>query len=168
MKQFYFLILLAVCLVAGATEANAEKKKRLPEEQAALIFNAKMKMMQEELKLTDEQTNQLIPLYRDYLRDLNEVFRSRKYGHRAKATTSEEAAKIITDRLDVNERVIKLQKDYIVKFSKILNPDQTMRIFQVERQIQRKIRDEKKRRMHSPRACIINENCCLTWIECCA
>ncbi len=168
MKQIYFLIWAAVCLVAAAPDANAEKGKRLPEEQAALIFNAKMKMMQEELKLTDEQTNQLIPLYRDYLRDLNKVFHSRKYGHRAKASTSDEAAKIIIDRLDVNERVIKLQKDYIVKFSKILNPDQTMRIFQVERQIQRKIRDEKKRRMRTPRACIINDNCCRTLIECCA
>ncbi len=168
MKQIYFLILLAVCLVAATPSANAEKRKKLSEEHAALIFNARMKMIQEELKLTEEQTNQLIPLYRDYLRDLNNVFHSRKYGHRAKASTSDEAAKIITDHLDVNERVIKLQKDYIVKFSKILNADQTMRIFQVERKIQRKIRDEKKRRARSPRACVINDNCCRTWIECCA
>lgn len=168
MKQIYFLILLAVSLVAATPGANAEKKKKLSEEQAALIFNARMKMMQEELKLTDEQTEQLIPIYRDYLRDLNNVFHSRKYGHRAKAASSDEAAKIITDRLDVNERVIKLQKDYIVKFSKILNSDQTMRIFQVEQQIQRKIRNEKKRRTHSPRACIINDNCCRAWIERCA
>ena len=167
MKQIYFLILLAMCLVASPMDANAGKHKRLSDEEAALIFNAKMKMMQEELKLTDEQTNQLIPLYRSYLQDLNNVFRSRKYGHRAKATTPEEAAKIITDRLDINEKVIKLQKEYIVKFSQILNADQTMRIFQVERTIQRKIRDEKKRRMNSPRACIIHEYCCPAESTCC-
>ena len=135
MKQIYTIILIALCCIAAGLEMQAQDRKGLDKEQAALLFNAKMKMMQEKLSLTDSQTEQLIPLYKNYIGELNDIFKSRN-----------DACNVMTERLDINARVIELQKKYIRRYAEFLNADQVMNIYRVEGQIQREIRQEKRRR----------------------
>ena len=146
MKQLYTIILIALCCIAAGLEMQAQDRKVLDKEQAALLFNAKMKMMQEKLSLTDSQTEQLIPLYKNYIGELNGIFKSRKYRRGYKPADSNDACNVMTERLDINARVIELQKKYIRRYAEFLNADQVMNIYRVEGQIQREIRQEKRRR----------------------
>lgn len=146
MKQIYTIILIALCCIAAGLEMQAQDRKGLDKEQAALLFNAKMKMMQEKLSLTDSQTEQLIPLYKNYIGELNDIFKSRKYRRGYKPADSNDACNVMTERLDINARVIELQKKYIRRYAEFLNADQVMNIYRVEGQIQREIRQEKRRR----------------------
>lgn len=146
MKQLYAIWLIAITMFACSTAPAQAAGKKLNQEQALMLFNAKMKMMQEKLALTDEQTEQLIPVYKNYLQELDAVFKSRKYPRRYKPTSAEDACNVMTERLDVNASVIQLQKKYIREFAKILNADQVMKIYRVEGQIQHEIRKEKRRR----------------------
>lgn len=144
MKQLYTIFLIIACALMAAP--SIEARGGLDQEQRDKLFTAKMKMMQEKLDLTDKQTEQLIPIYHDYLDELETIFKSRKYRRRFNPTTTQEACNAITERLDINARVIDLQKKYIVEFAKILNPDQLMKIYRVEAQIQHEIRQEFRRR----------------------
>lgn len=146
MKQLYTFIIITLCCMAANPCLQAQGHRHLNKEQAELLFNAKMKMMQEKLSLTDSQTEQLIPLYQSYTKELNDIFKSRKYHRGYKPASADDACNIITERLDINERVIKLQKKYIRKYAEFLNADQVMNIYRVEGQIQREIRKEKRRR----------------------
>ena len=137
MKQLYTIFLIIACALMAAP--SIEARGGLDQEQ-------RDKMMQEKLDLTDKQTEQLIPIYHDYLDELETIFKSRKYRRRFNPSTTQEACNAITERLDINARVIDLQKKYIVEFAKILNPDQLMKIYRVEAQIQHEIRQEFRRR----------------------
>ena len=157
MKHLYAILLIALCMIASTADVQAQRRNdRLNDEQATLLFNAKMKMMQEKLALTDKQTEQLIPIYKNYVTELDAIFKSKKFRRRHKPANADEACEIMTERLDVNARVIELQKKYIREFAKILNADQVMNIYRVESQIQREIRREKRRRSEArqPQACI--------------
>ena len=144
MKQLYTIFLIIACALMAAP--SIEARGGLDQEQRDKLFTAKMKMMQEKLDLTDKQTEQLIPIYHDYLDELETIFKSRKYRRRFNPATTQEACNAITERLDINSRVIDLQKKYIVEFAKILKPDQLMKIYRVEAQIQHEIRQEFRRR----------------------
>lgn len=146
MKQLFSILIIALCLTM-ATPAQAQRgNRKLGKEQAEQLFNAKVKMMQEKLALSDEQTEKLIPVYQNYLNELETVFNSRKHPRRYKPTSADDACKVITERLDINARVIDLQKKYIREYAKFLNADQVMKIYRVENQIQREIWKEKRRR----------------------
>ncbi len=147
MKQLYAIFLIIVCALAASP--CVEARRGLDQAQSEKLFSAKMKMMQEKLKLTDEQTEKLIPMYRNYLGELDDIFKSRRFHRRFKPSTTQEACDAVTERLDIDSRVIDLQKKYIIEFSKILNADQLMNIYRVEAQIQREIRQEFRRRSHS-------------------
>lgn len=147
MKQLYTIFLIIACALMAAP--SIEARGGLDQEQRDKLFTAKMKMMQEKLDLTDKQTEQLIPIYHDYLGELDAIFKSRRFHRRFKPSTTQEACDAVTERLDIDSRVIDLQKKYIIEFSKILNADQLMNIYRVEAQIQREIRQEFRRRSHS-------------------
>lgn len=146
MKQLFSILIITLCLAMAAPAQAQRGHKKLNKEQAEQLFNAKMKMMQEKLALSDEQTEKLIPVYREYLSELETVFRSRKHPRRYKPTSADDACNVMTERLDINARVIDLQKKYIREYAKFLNADQVMKIYRVENQIQREIWKEKRRR----------------------
>lgn len=146
MKHIYAILLLTLCCIAANPAVQAQGRKSLDKDRSELLFNAKMKMMQEKLNLTDAQTEQLIPLYRDYVGELNAIFRSRKYRRGYKPADAGDACNVMTERLDINSRVIDLQKKYIRRYAEFLDADQVMNIYRVEGQIQREIRQEKRRR----------------------
>ena len=146
MKQLFSILIITLCLAMAAPAQAQRGYKKLNKEQAEQLFNAKMKMMQEKLALSDEQTEKLIPVYQNYLNELETVFNSRKHPRRYKPTSADDACKVITERLDINARVIDLQKKYIREYAKFLNADQVMKIYRVENQIQREIWKEKRRR----------------------
>ena len=145
MKHLYVILAVALCLLV-TVPAQAQRPGKLSKEQAEQLFNAKMKMMQEKLSLTDSQTEQLIPLYKNYIGELNDIFKSRKYRRGYKPADANDACNVMTERLDINARVIELQKKYIRRYAEFLNADQVMNIYRVEGQIQREIRQEKRRR----------------------
>ncbi len=148
MKHAYITSLLAILLmlVFAIPGLQAQEHQKLDKTQAELLFNAKMKMMQDKLKLSNEQTELLIPIYQNYLNGLDAIFKSRKYSRRYKPETATEASNVMIEHLDIDAQVIELQKKYIVEFAKILTPDQVMNIYRVENEIQREIWKEKKRR----------------------
>lgn len=148
-KKIIFLV-FTLLLSTVSIEAKQDNQ-RSKEERMEQFFNARVKKMKQELMLSDEQTKQFIPVYKAYLEEMRKDFKGKKRQHdeMSKVTSNEEACKVLTENIDGKIRVLNVQKEYIPKFSKVLNTQQLMKLLKVENDIQRKIRAEwKDRKSH--------------------
>lgn len=144
------LMLLLVAAVVSATAVNAQTTQTTEDdsqEKMAKFLNAKIKMIKEKLLMDDEQTENFIPIYKEYLAEMHESFKDRPARQeRQEISSSDDAAKILTEDIDGKIQVLTVQKKYITKFAEVLNPQQLMKLMQAENDIQRMVRKESKRR----------------------
>lgn len=152
MKKMIF-IMLSLILSTAAVEAQPNPRKMNNEEKMTKLFNAKVKMMKEQLLMSDEQTEQFIPIYKAYLNDMRKEFKDSRHHKRGNmrpdVKTADDACKVLTEDIDSKIRMLNTQKNYIPKFSKVLNAQQLMKLLKVENDMQRKIRREWKGRKKS-------------------
>ena len=129
------LLVVAVSAVAQPRGLSKEDKER--------FFNGKAKMMQKELKLSDEQMEKFLPIYKSFQEDLKGIKRNRE---KADSLTMDKAYTDVIDRLDYQEKVIKVQKNTLKELKPILTPFQLLRFLDAERNVQKKIMDHKRGR----------------------
>lgn len=139
------LMLIIMLLSAGtfATFAQKTDKKEMTQERKEKIFNAKVKMIQEQLLLSPEQTEKFIPIYKNYL---TQVFALKRPEKEPKITTSDEAYKYISTTLATKKSILSLQEACVGDLKNILTPQQLMKFLKVENAMQHKIRAEQSRR----------------------
>ena len=144
------LTLLVVAMMVSVAAMNAQTTTGTEEndqEKMAKFFNAKVKMIKEKLVMDDEQTEQFIPIYKEYLAEMHETFKDRPARkEREEVKGTEDATKILTEDLDGKIQVLTVQKKYISKFAEVLNGNQLMKLMRTENDIQRMVRKESKRR----------------------
>ena len=138
MKKF----ILIMALLAVAVSAVAQPKG-LSKEDKERFFNGKAKMMQKELKLSDEQMEKFLPVYKSFQEELKGIKRNRE---KADSLTMDIAYADVIDRLDYQEKVIKVQKNTLKELKSVLTPFQMIRFLDAERNVQKKIMDHKRGR----------------------
>lgn len=152
-------ILIAMLLVAF-TAAAQEKKDQDPKER---FFQARVKEMVYRLNITDEQKPEFVKVYRAYSAAMHEAIgqkpkregmqrgeNKQKEGNQAKPErrkiTMEEAVKLEKGNVERQQKAQAVKLQYIDEFAKVLKPEQLVRFFGVEQQIQQKLNSRQQGR----------------------
>ena len=152
-------ILIAMLLVAF-TAAAQEKKDQDPKER---FFQARVKEMVYRLNITDEQKPEFVKVYRAYSAAMHEAIgqkpkregmqrgeNKQKEGNQAKPErkkiTMEEAVKLEKGKVERQQKAQAVKLQYIDEFAKVLKPEQLVRFFGVEQQIQQKLNSRQQGR----------------------
>ena len=152
-------ILIAMLLVAF-TAAAQEKKDQDPKER---FFQARVKEMVYRLNITDEQKPEFVKVYRSYSAAMHEAVgqkpkregvqkgeNQQKEGNQAKPErrkiTMEEAVKLEKGKVERQQKAQAVKLQYIDEFAKVLKPEQLVRFFGVEQQIQQKLNSRQQGR----------------------
>lgn len=152
-------ILIAMLLVAF-TAAAQEKKDQDPKER---FFQARVKEMVYRLNITDEQKPEFVKVYRAYSAAMHEAVgqkpkregvqkgeNQQKEGNQAKPErrkiTMEEAVKLEKGKVERQQKAQAVKLQYIDEFAKVLKPEQLVRFFGVEQQIQQKLNSRQQGR----------------------
>lgn len=136
MKQIILIIaLFATCAISSFAQNNNGDED--------VIFNAKMKELQQKLALTSEQTVKVMPIYKSFNDEMRSLPRKKEYN----TSTSDEAYKCVKDRLNHKMMILKIQEKYVGKLKDILTPEQLTKFLYVERGIQGKIMRERDKRL---------------------
>lgn len=140
------MTIVAVLSFAGAANMQAQPGKHSAEHKEK-FFMAKMKMIQQELNLTEEQTNEFTPIYRKYDEEMLEIFKNHRAAeNKLKKSGSSNATKVVNLRIEMKMNLLRLQKSYTNKFAKVLTPEQLMHLDDAERKIQFQIMKRHNRR----------------------
>ena len=146
MKRIILVTIVAVLSLVGAANMQAQPGKRSAENKEK-FFMAKMKMIQQELNLTEEQTNEFTPIYRKYDEEMLEIFKNHRAAeNKLKKSGSSNATKVVNLRIEMKMNLLRLQKSYTNKFAKVLTPEQLMHLDDAERKIQFQIMKRHNRR----------------------
>ena len=122
MKRVILMTIVAVLSFAGAANMQAQPGKHSAEHKEK-FFMAKMKMIQQELKLTEEQTNEFTPVYRKYDEEMLEIFKNHRVAeNKLKKSGASNATKVVNLRIEMKMDLLRLQKSYTNKFAKVLTP----------------------------------------------
>lgn len=152
-------ILIAMLLVAF-TAAAQEKKDQDPKER---FFQARVKEMVYRLNITDEQKPEFVKVYRAYSAAMHEAIgqkpkregmqrgeNKQKDGNQARPErrkiTMEEAVKLEKGKVERQQKAQAVKLQYIDEFAKVLKPEQLVRFFGVEQQIQQKLNSRQQGR----------------------
>ena len=77
MKKLLLIMLMLVAVSTSSTTAVAQARSGNQDREERL-FIAKMKVIQEELKLDEEQTEKFAVIYRNYNSDMKKLFKKHK------------------------------------------------------------------------------------------
>lgn len=141
MKRLFTTILLSLAALAAFSQNDKG------EEMKQKFFDAKVREIAYRLQLTDEQKAGFTPIYQKYNDEMHEAigFPEKPSG---RPDNAEEALSHIKSRLEHQQQALSIRLKYVDEFAKVLEPRQVSRLYDVEDQIQKKLRDRKD---HGPR-----------------
>ncbi|MGN0213290.1 MAG: Spy/CpxP family protein refolding chaperone [Muribaculaceae bacterium] len=146
MNKYLLFTFIALVSFAFGNASQAEPRKR-SSEQKERFFMAKVKMIQQELKLTEEQTNEFTPIYRKYNDEMSGIFdKTRAEEQKLLKAGNKNAQKVVNLRIDMKIEILEMQRRYTEKFAKVLTPEQLLRLEDAERKIQFQIMKRHNRR----------------------
>lgn len=143
MKRYF---IIPVLLIASAFSAPAQEKAEINEK----FFEAQIREYVYQLELSDEQKAAFIPVYKRYSESLRATFKShadagKKVGEKpAKGErphlTKEEAAARLKAKIERQQKAQAVRLQFVDEFAEVLEPRQLMRLFEVEKDIQHKVK----------------------------
>ena len=135
MKRYF---LIPILMIASAFSLGAQDKN--PENIKEKFFDAKIREFVYQLELTDAQKADFVPLYKRYDDEVSAAIVKPQHSKDKKEMTSEDAATIVKARLANQQKTLTIREKYVDEFAKVLEPRQLMRLFNVENQIQNKLK----------------------------
>lgn len=154
MKKAFIFTIIAILCSAGFSNALAQPRKPTAEQKEQFLL-AKLKLIQQELQLSEEQTNKFAPIYRKYNEEMSQIFESSLQKEQSMPKESvHDATAVVNQRIAMKMDLLKLQKRYYAKFAKILTANQMLRMDDAERKIQFQImsrHDRKHKGKRPPR-----------------
>ena len=149
MKKLLLIMLMLVAVSTSSTTVVAQARGGNQDREERL-FIAKMKVIQEELKLDEEQTEKFAVIYRNYNSDMKKLFKKHKRKPLGELTMAQ-ALKMTNDHIDMKIDLLKLQKAYYKQYANVLTPEQLLRLDRAEQRIQFEIMKQGKNRKERPR-----------------
>ena len=138
MKKFVFVVFFAIASlsVTSVTAQSAESKKAAMEQ----IMNARLQMLQSELKLTDAQYAAFAPVYREYRKDLGRVADNKIARTKSEELTNENALKVVSARLSNTINTASIKQKYLLFFAEIIEPLQVEQLYRIDERISKEAR----------------------------
>ena len=130
---------LAIMSMVGAGSAAAQTRSDIEVLRQELRTD-RQAVVARNMKMTEAQATAFWPVYREYQAELTKIGdRAIKllenYGKQYTAMKDADAEAMLKDFLDVREAKVKLQKDYVSKFKKVLPAALVGRYYQIENKI---------------------------------
>ncbi|RPD47941.1 hypothetical protein DNI29_10940 [Hymenobacter sediminis] len=149
----YLLRCFLVVLVLMATHtASFAQTNRLSQ-----LENAKIAYITEKISLTQDQAQKFWPMYNDFTtkrRDLNRRTRQLRTT-RPDALSDQQIRENLNQAMDLRQQEVKLEKEYLDKFEKVLSIRQVGQLYAAERDFTRevikRVADRRGGRPRSPR-----------------
>lgn len=145
MKKMIFSVLM----VMGALVAFAQDKPADDGQMRQKLFDAKMREMVYRLEITDAQKPEFEKVYREYDSEIHALlekcgpnFHKKKADKelRDKEKSAADVAAVMKQRLDAQKMVLEVRSSYIDHFAKVLDGKQLRKFFDVEKNMQDKLR----------------------------
>lgn len=147
MKRLFTTLVLALAALAAFAQNETDEQTKQK------FFDVKVRVMASELRLTEQQQADFTPVYQKYSDEMHAAI-----GHLEKpagrpekteeAPSDEDVAKWVKTRLENQQKGLSIRLKYVDEFAKVLEPRQLRRLYDVEDQIQKALRDRKG---HGPR-----------------
>ncbi|MCR4566277.1 MAG: Spy/CpxP family protein refolding chaperone [Bacteroidales bacterium] len=142
MKRFLLTILISLtAFSAFAQEPEASVNER--------YFEAKIREFVYQLRLTDEQKAQFVPLYKRYNDEMRASLGEPERPD-APPATAEDAAAWEKKRIKNQQAALDIRLKYVDEFAAVLEPNQLLRLFRIEGQILQKQMNRKGKYGHGP------------------
>ncbi len=158
MKRIIVSMLLAVAVTGFSfaqetvnSEQDKQSKPQLTEEQKAKmqereeLYNIRLQIIKEELKLTEQQFEQFAPVYRKYIKAV-------RFNHVRvpkldwKNATKKEINEMLKARFDNTINTAMVRKNYILIFEEVIKPRQLVKLYKIEDKLHARARAEYNKR----------------------
>ena len=149
MKKLLLIMLMLVAVSTSSTTVVAQTRSGNQDREERL-FIAKMKVIQEELKLDEEQTEKFAVIYRNDS-EMRKLFKKHYKRKPLGELSTAQALKMTNDHIDMKIDLLKLQKAYYKQYANVLTPEQLLRLDRAEQRIQFEIMKQGKNRKERPR-----------------
>lgn len=136
MKKIIIVVLLTL---VSWNMASAEGGRSSLNER---FYQAKLRELVYRLRITEAQQKKFEPIYRSYCEEMTELWAERK--NPIPPSTSTRAAAIEKRRMELQQRAQGIRMKYIDKFAAVLNAQQVERFFEVESDIQKKLKERQQ------------------------
>jgi Spy/CpxP family protein refolding chaperone len=134
-KLMMIMVLVLFSLNATAGDAgNSTLNER--------YYQAKVRELVYRLEITHKQQKKFEPIYREYCEEMTALWASRTQP--IPPTTSSKAAAVEKRRMEIQQRAQGIRMKYIDKFATVLNAEQVKHFFEVESEIQKKIKERRE------------------------
>lgn len=143
MKKFLFVTLFTVASMfvqnvmaqpQGAVDKSANKAK------AEELFNTRLQMLKDELKLTDAQFVAFEPVYREYRKSIQRVADSKSVRVKKEDITNANAMKIAATRLSNTINTSSVKQKYLWIFAEVIEPVQIEKLYRIDDRIAKEAR----------------------------
>ena len=137
-------MIMTMLLVIVAITAGAQEKKN--ENFAERMFEAKVREMTYRLELTDAQKEKFVPIYRQYNNEMRAAWGERRKP--GKPANEQESLAATKAKMERQQRAQAVRIKYVDEFAKVLDAKQVKRFFEVENNMQKKMRQRKAEGAH--------------------
>ena len=140
-KVTFLLILVAAITILFVSPVVSQDK---PADNMQILRDKikadKKLLVASDMKLTEAEAKAFWPVYEGYQKDLGKIVdRARKliedYANNYQTMTDATAKKLLDDTIAIENDRLKLKKDYLPKFRKVLSDKKTARYYQLENKI---------------------------------
>lgn len=133
------VIMMALMLIALTPYAQEQESSSLNER----FYQAKLRELVHRLDITSEQQKKFRPIYRNYCEEMTALWAERKKPITS-TTSSGKAAAIEKRKMEMQQRAQGIRMKYIDRLATVLNAEQINHFFEVESDIQNKLRERKE------------------------
>ena len=143
-----FLFCAAFILHFTVQAQDLSRNPRLQER----ITQAKLVEIRHALALSDERMKALTPIYKRYEAERSEISFARQgrlLRTNPDSLSTEEADRLMTAQLDNAIRISTIRRKYYNEFKTVLTPQQVVKLYKSEAQLNRKVMQELRRRMRN-------------------
>ncbi len=139
MKKIIFVAMFAFALlfVVDVTAQTAEKTGKAIAEQT---MDTRLKMLKDELKLTDAQYLAFEPVYREYRKILGRVTDHKLARTKREELTNENALKVVSARLSNTINTSSVKQKYLFIFAEVIEPLQIEKLYRIDDRISKEAR----------------------------
>ncbi|MFW2404543.1 MAG: hypothetical protein ACN4GT_07235 [Gammaproteobacteria bacterium] len=140
LKSLLSCLSIACLALVLMLPAHAQQERDVIELIKSQISTQRQALVAENLNLTEEQSDAFWPLYREFQSKRGPLIDRRikllqDFRDNFDGLTDEQSADIIDRWLSLEDDIVKLRKQYVKKFRKILPEKSTLRYFQVENKL---------------------------------
>ena len=142
MKKMIYVVLFAIMAVFAQNVMAQPAQQSKDEHKAKMeqIMTARLKMLKDELALTDAQFAAFEPVYREYRKTVSRVSDMKGAKIKREDLTNENALKFVAARLSNNINTASVKQKYLFVFAEVIEPLQIEKLYRIEDRIAKEAR----------------------------